>query len=529
MSALVEPAHDFRVLIFAPARRDSAVTCDLLSRARLACQPCVTIGDLCRELERGAGALLLTEEALDDPELPQLAAALKLQPAWSDLPVMLLARGNRSQAMLRMLRLLESLGNVTLLDRPIRIPAVISIVRAALRARARQYEMRDVLVALRTARDEAEAANRLKDEFLATLSHELRTPLNAILGWVSMLRRAPISQERLPIILEVIERNAKAQADLISDVLDVSRIITGRLRLNPESVLVPELVKYAIESIRPAAEAKALSVAVHAADAGRPIHGDRERLQQVLWNLLSNAVKFTPAGGRIDIHVRNRDSEVEIAVSDTGIGLAPDFVPFAFDRFRQADQSFTRTQGGLGLGLSIVKHIVELHGGRVSVESDGKGKGATFRVRLPVEGLAPVPPPRSPDDCALDAVDLRGRAILVVDDDPSTRELLSEMLTHCHARVVTADNARAALEQVEGEMPALMIADVGMPGEDGLTMMSRVRSLPHDCGGDVPAIALSAYARAEDRTAALSAGFNEFLTKPATAEDVLRTVQQLLS
>jgi CheY-like chemotaxis protein len=203
-------------------------------------------------------------------------------------------------------------------------------------------------------------------------------------------------------------------------------------------------------------------------------------------------------------------------------------VPFAFDRFRQADQSFTRTHGGLGLGLSIVKHIVELHGGRVSVESGGPGNGATFRVMLPVEGLTPASPLRSPDDCALSQIDLGGRAILVVDDDPSTRELLSEVLTHCHARVMIADSARAALEQVEGETPALVIADIGMPGEDGLTMMARVRKLPHDRGGDVPAIALSAYARAEDRTAAFSAGFNEFLTKPATAEDVLQTVQQLL-
>src|SRR6266545_4626117 len=367
MPALVEPAHDLRVLIFAPVHRDSAVTCDLLTRAAIACHPCRTIAEVCRELEHDAGALLLTEEALDDPELSQLASALKLQPAWSDVPVLLFARGDRSQALLRTLRLLESLGNVTLLDRPMRVTAVISTIRAALRARARQYEMRDVLVALRTARDEAEAANRLKDEFLATLSHELRTPLNAILGWVSMLRRAPIAKDRLSNILEVIERNAKAQADLISEVLDVSRIITGRLRLNPESVLVPELVQCAIDTIKPAADAKALTVVVHAADAVRPIHGDRERLQQVLWNLLSNAVKFTPAGGRIDIQICHRDSEVEIAVSDTGVGLAPDFVPFAFDRFRQADQSFTRTYGGLGLGLSIVKHIVELHGGRVSV------------------------------------------------------------------------------------------------------------------------------------------------------------------
>lgn len=528
MTAVSGSALDLRVLIFAPVGRDAGLTCDLLTRHDIPCESCRTITHLCEEMERGAGAVLLTEEALDDRDLPALASALAHQPGWSDIPVLLFAGGDRSQALLRTLNLLESLGNVTLLDRPMRVAAVISTVRAALRARTRQYEMRDVLVVLHTARDEAEAANRLKDEFLATLSHELRTPLNAILGWVSMLRRAPIAPARVPSILEVIERNAKAQADLISEVLDVSRIITGRLRLNPESVVVSQLVQDAIESIRPAAEAKSLSIVVHAAPDLRPIHGDRERLQQVMWNLLSNAVKFTPMGGRIEVRTGHRNSAIEIAVTDTGIGLTPEFVPFAFDRFRQADQSFTRTHGGLGLGLSIVKHIVELHGGHVAVESDGPGKGATFRVTLPVEAVATTTAAAAADDEALPAVDLEGLAILVVDDDPSTRELLTEVLRQCHAHVVTADSARAAFEQVQGETPALMIADIGMPDEDGLTMMTRVRRLPPERGGTVPAIALSAYARAEDRMAALSAGFNEFLTKPASPSAVLRTVQHLL-
>lgn len=521
-------ASDLRVLIFAPVGRDAVLTRDLLARASIVGEVCETMASLCGELEAGAGAVLITEEALDDRELPLLSAALKQQPGWSDVPVLLFAGGDRSQALLRTLRLLDELRNVTLLDRPIRVTAVISTVRAALRGRERQYELRDVLVALHAARDDAERANRLKDEFLATLSHELRTPLNAVLGWVSLLRRAPVSAERLPHILEVIERNAQAQARLIGDVLDVSRIITGRLRLNCEVLLPNELIAGAIENIRPAADAKNIEIRMHVPEDVRPIHADRQRLQQVLWNLLSNAVKFTPSGGRLSVRTRHLDSQVEIAVTDTGIGLAPEFVPFAFDRFRQADQTFTRTHGGLGLGLAIVKHLVELHGGHVIADSEGLGRGTTFRVVLPVEAIVEAP---AVHDAAqeLPLVDLSGRSILVVDDDASTRELLTELLSHCHARVETADSARAALDRVEHELPALIIADIGMPEEDGLSMMARLRRLPPERGGTLPAIALSAYARAEDRAAALGAGFSDFLTKPATPDEVLRAVQHLLS
>ena len=520
-------AHELRVLVFAPVGRDAVLTRDLLARASIAGEVCPTMTGLAEQLEHGAGAVVLTEEALDDPLLSRLSAALAQQPAWSEVPILLFAGGDRSQALLRTLAALDDLRNVTLLDRPVRVAAVVSTVRAALRARERQYELRDVLVALHAARGEAERANRLKDEFLATLSHELRTPLNAVLGWVSMLRQAPVSAERLAHILEIIERNAQAQARLIGDVLDVSRIITGRLRLNREPVLPQDLVESAIENVRPAAEAKKIEIRVHMDDM-RPMHADRERMQQVLWNILSNSVKFTPSGGRLDVRTRHLDSQVEISVTDTGVGLEPAFLPFVFDRFRQADQTFTRTYGGLGLGLAIVKHLVELHGGNVSAESEGVGKGSTFRVLLPVEAIADSRPDHDEAAGALPSLDLSGRSILVVDDDASTRELLAEILAHCHAHVETADSARAALQCVEQHPPALIIADIGMPGEDGLSMMGRLRRLPPEHGGTLPAIALSAYARAEDKAAALSAGFSDFLTKPATPQDVIRAVQLLL-
>ena len=524
------PADEERVLVFAPIGRDAALTESLLSGNDLRCAICTTIAGLIEGLDAGAGAVLLTEEALDDRALPELAAALQAQPAWSDIPVLLFAGGDRSQALLRTLTMLDTLGNVTLLDRPIRVAAVLSTIRAALRARRRQYELRDVLIALRNARDEAERANRLKDEFLATLSHELRTPLNAILGWVSMLRRTAVPPERRPHVYEVIERNALAQTQLIADVLDVSRIITGRLRLTRTEVDVPALVSTAVDSIRPAADARGLRLVMDVDRSLQDIVGDRERLQQVLWNLLSNAVKFTPPGGTVTARAVAVVGGIEIAIADTGAGVSAEFLPFAFDRFRQADQSFTREHGGLGLGLAIVKHIVELHGGRVSAESPGVNQGTTFRVFLPSRAEATITAPEShrPERDAVEDLDLDGRSILVVDDDPATRELLFELLTHCRATVFTAASAQAAVDMIGRSVPTLLIADIGMPGQDGISMMREIRRLPPDRGGRVPAIALSAYARAEDRSSALRAGFSDFVAKPARPEDVLRAVQQLL-
>jgi signal transduction histidine kinase len=375
---------DRRTLVHAPVGRDAALTEEVLKRADLPCQICGGISELCEEFERGAGAIILTEEVLDRPGLRLLTRALDLQPAWSDVPVLLFAGGEQSRASLRTLQTLELLRNVTLLDRPVRLTALVSTLRAALRARERQYELRDVLMALRAARDEAERANRLKDDFLATLSHELRTPLNAILGWVSMLQNGQAPPDRLAHALGVIRRNADLQAQIVADVLDMSRIITGRMQLAVEPLDLGGIIASAVETIRPAADAKELTIGVDVAEGIPTIHGDGARLQQILWNLLSNAVKFTPVGGRIAVSARRGGMGVLLSVADTGAGLDVDFLPYAFDRFRQGDQSFTRTQGGLGLGLAIVKHLVELHGGQVTAYSEGPNTGATFVVELPV-------------------------------------------------------------------------------------------------------------------------------------------------
>jgi signal transduction histidine kinase/CheY-like chemotaxis protein len=528
-----DQVNELRVLIFAPVGRDAALTSELLGRASIPCHVCNSLAELCVEIERGAGAVLLTEESLDHPQLADLTTTLEQQPAWSDISVLLFAGSDRSQASLRTLRLLEMLRNVTLLDRPIRVAAVISTVRAALRGRRRQHELRDVLVELHAAREDAERANRLKDEFLATLSHELRTPLNAILGWVSMLRQGKADNSQLTRILGIIDRNARAQSQLVNDVLDVSRMVTGRMILERGTVRLARVVSNAIESIKPAADAKDITLRVNISDDLAPVLGDAERLQQVCWNLLANAVKFTPENGRIDVRVARAGSHVEVAISDTGIGLSADFLPFAFERFRQGDQSITRTHGGLGLGLAIVKHLVDLHGGQVSAESAGEGQGATFRVRLPVQGLVtdeswhPEEGPRPTAGAAADA-DFEDRLILVVEDDLSTRELLTALLTSCNARVSAAQSAQEAMSLLEGEVPAAIVADLGMPGEDGLSLMKRIRELPESQGGAVPSLALSAYTRGEDRARALVAGFDEFLTKPALPDDLVRAVERLL-
>jgi signal transduction histidine kinase len=375
--------NPLRVLIHAPVGRDAGLTAELLQRASIACHVCHSLPELCEALADGAGAILLTEEALSNAAGQKLAEALEAQPAWSDISVLLFAGNDREPSSLRAIRKLEILRNVTLLERPVRVTAVISTVQAALRGRQRQYELRDVLGALHRARGEAESANRLKDEFLATLSHELRTPLNAILGWVSMLRQNAVDPDDVARVLGIVERNAAVQVQLIADVLDVSRMITGKIRLRLEPTPLAQVAQDAIDSVMPGADAKGVTINLEAVEP-LVVNGDRERLQQVLWNLLSNAVKFTSAGGNIRVGLARSGGAAEMTVADSGIGLPRDFLPFAFDRFRQADQSFTRSAGGLGLGLAIVKHLVEMHGGDVAAESDGPGTGAVFRVRLPL-------------------------------------------------------------------------------------------------------------------------------------------------
>ena len=518
----------FAVRIFAPIGRDAALTRDLLERSGIASEVCPTVDALCQGIRAGAAAIILTEEIFEQDGVGQISEALSTQPAWSDIAILLFAGSEGRPASTLTVEALERLPNVTLLDRPIRIGVVVSIVRASIRARARQLEVRDLLTALEAARSESERASRLKDEFLATLSHELRTPLNAILGWTAMLHGGQLDGDRARRGLEVIDRNARAQVQLVEEVLDMSRIITGKLRVDLRPVLLQDVIDSAVEALKPAADAKRITIEWTRRLDPLVVRADADRLQQIFWNLLSNAVKFTAQEGRISIRLAAEGSHVRVRVTDTGIGIEPQFAPYAFDRFRQADQSATRTHGGLGLGLAIVKHLVELHGGRVMVESPGLGQGATFTVVLPIPAILEAQPSSATAaNGDLFAVQLPARRLLVVDDDAATRELLATLFGQAAADVRVAGSVPAALEAIAADPPEVMIADIGLPGEDGYSLMRRVRALPPPAG-TVPAIALSAYTRVEDREAAYAAGFDRFVGKPALPQDLLRAVDDLL-
>jgi PAS domain S-box-containing protein len=392
-------------------------------------------------------------------------------------------------------------------------------------------ERKMLLESERHARAAAERASQMKDEFLATLSHELRTPLSAILGWAYVLRAKSPGSEELNKGLETIERNARMQTQLIEDLLDMSRITSGKVRLDVQPVHAASLVESALEAVRPAAEAKGIRLERTLDPRAGSVSGDPSRLQQVVWNLLTNAIKFTPRGGRVHVVLERINSHVEISVADTGVGIDPEFIAHVFDRFRQADGSTTRRFGGLGLGLAIVKNLTELHGGAVRAHSAGSGQGSTFTVQLPL-GVVPrdpdAPARQRPSDEQgtpdYGLVDLSGIRVLVVDDQGDARDLVGRVLSECKAEVITAADAAEALALVERERPHVLVSDIGMPDVDGYELLKRVRALGVKHGGAVPAIALTAFARSEDRTRALNKGFRVHVSKPVEPAELIATV-----
>jgi PAS domain S-box-containing protein len=681
----VEGASSLRVLVLAPADADASVIANVLGEADIHAVACGSFAQLCEEFAAGAGAVLITEEALfgDMPEL--LAERLADQEPWSDLPLIAMTSpANDAQWAEVLSNLFGTAGNLTLLERPCRAATLVSIVQVALRARRKQYEVRELLksehaawikaeaslqqaqrsdaarklneerlhlaaqtaglgiwtinlatraVAItdlgktllgfapeeavslealrprvhpedvatveqrvsaalsddqdcevecrvrwsdggwhwlllhgrlsrswngqplhmtgvcqditarkqahslrerlleseRAARTEAERVTRMKDEFLATISHELRTPLNAITGWVAILRTGRASLSDQSKGLEVIDRNTRLQAQLISDMLDMSRIISGKMRIEVQNVDLTMILDSAIESIRPTLAAKNLRI--ETSYRCRPCHtlGDGSRLQQIMWNLLANAAKFTPPGGRIDVGLRQRDDAIEVEVCDTGNGIDPAFLPHLFERFRQADGSSRRSHGGLGLGLSIVRHLAELHGGSVEAHSDGLGKGARFCVRFPLQAALPQAPVTSfqrqelpnAQEASVDPADLDGLHVLVVDDDADALDLAARILSDSAARVSTAASVADALVKLRDERPDLIISDVSMPERDGFDLVRSVRAMPPEEGGGTPMLALTALARASDRELALECGFDDHLTKPIEPAQLL--------
>jgi PAS domain S-box-containing protein len=410
----------------------------------------------------------------------------------------------------------------------------VALVFKDVTARKQVEQERERLLQLEgTAREQAEEASRLRDEFLATLSHELRTPLTAMLGWVQLLRAGRLPPEKHMRALETVERSARAQAQLIDDLLDISRILVGKLRLEVVPLELRSVVEAVLETVRPAADAKDIRLQATLDSLGL-VMGDAQRLQQVVWNLLSNAVKFTPRGGRVQVLVARRDSSVDITVSDTGQGIAPEFQPHVFERFRQEDGGSTRMHGGLGLGLSIVRQLVEMHGGTVSVFSAGEGQGTSFTVRLPlaVARRQTVHVPESLQ-VSMSAAgfscppELDGLQLLVVEDETDTREMLVTLLEGCGARVRAAGSVAEALRLLAAERPDVLLSDIGMPEEDGYVLIERLRALPPEAGGDLPAVALTAYARTEDRTRALLSGFSTHVPKPVEPLELLAVIASL--
>ncbi|MGA9773445.1 MAG: ATP-binding protein [Blastocatellia bacterium] len=526
-----------RVLVLAPVGRDAALTCRILTEEGIASYLCRDIDELCRELISGAGAALVTEEALDSSAIKRLISTLDQQPLWSDLPLILFTSTKEGARFF-----LETAGpqlNLTILERPINIAIVISAVQSALRARHRQYQMRELLLRMETANKAMENANKAKDEFLATISHELRTPLNAMLGWIGMLRSGKLDELTTAHALEVFERNAKSQAQLIEDLLDVSRIISGKLRLDVQPIDVSSVVRLAIDVVRPAADAKEVRLQIILDPQAGPVSGDPGRLQQVIWNLLSNAVKFTPRGGRVQVRVARVDSYAEITVSDTGQGISPEFLPYVFDRFRQADSTLTRKYGGMGLGLAIVRHLVELHGGTVSALSGGQNQGSTFTVKLPVmlahhaASIRPDPVERNqvvasaeiPFECP---PTLEGFRLLVVEDEPDARDLLTTILQQCKAEVKGVASAADAMRELKEWSPDVLVSDIQMPGEDGYSFIKKVRLLETERAANVPAIALTAHARVEDRMRALSSGYDAHIAKPIEPAELITIIASLV-
>lgn len=509
-----------------PTGRDAELVRSTLAGVKIESDICADADSLFAALDENAGTVLVAEEALQPDVLKGFAETLERQPVWSDLPIIIFSSQSRSAEML-----LENLGgriNVTIVERPIRITMLISAVRGALRARQRQYQTRDLLFQL-------EQADKQKDLFLATLSHELRTPLNSILGWIQILRGREVDAEATKHALEVIERNAHSQSEMISDILFVSRIITGKLEIKHEPVDIAQVVRSVVEMMSPVAAARKLELSIDAEGfAPAPLEGDAERLQQVFLNLLTNATKFTPEGGRVIVRLRRTDSNIEISVEDTGQGINPQFLPYVFERFRQADSTYTRRIGGLGLGLAIVRHLVELHGGTVRAYSEGRDRGSVFTITLPIAetsrlGAARVESNgRRSEPFPKAAAALRGSTALLVEDDADSREMLTMTLEMCGVRVISVESAAEALDSIKQLRPDFLISDIGLPGQDGYDLIRKLRSLPPGEGGETPAIALTGYVSVQDRNLALDAGYQDHLPKPIDTNKLIELLARLV-
>jgi len=529
------------VLILAPRGRDAAVVTQVLSSLPAELAVCASLKELAGRLGDEAAAAVVTEETLGDEGSGLLQEWVANQPSWSDFPFVVLATRQAGRRSAAAAAVLARLGNEVLLERPLNVDTLVSAVNSALRSRRRQFEARGQLQryeaiglenhrlyeAERQARAEAEAANRAKDEFLATLSHELRTPLSAILGWTYVLQQRRAELGDLARGIDTIERNARSQARLIEDLLDMSRIVAGKISLDLQTVVPAQLLEQVTASLQPAAQAKGIAIRTDLASAMTPIVADAQRFLQVFRNLVTNAIKFTPDGGTVHVLAQADGDGMAFSVADDGIGIASDFLPHVFERFRQADSSTTRSQAGLGLGLAIVKRLVELHGGTVEAHSAGSGRGARFTVRLPA--ALPAAPPRP----QADAPAAGGRAeegvlhdvkVLLVEDDADGREVVDQLLRDNGAQVVPVDSAVRAIDALRRGLFDIVLSDIGMPDVDGIELLRRIRH----SGNLIPAVALTAFARPEDAQRVLDCGYATHLSKPVEPPALIAAIAEVV-
>jgi signal transduction histidine kinase/ActR/RegA family two-component response regulator len=507
-----------RVLVLAPIGRDASIAVAVLSEAGIASEACPDIETLCGMLTEGAGAALLTEEALSPAATRRLVDVLSPQPPWSDLPLVVLTSGGETTA--KSLDTLKMLGsvNATLLERPVRQITLVKTVQMALRGRRRQYEVRDHLAARERARLEAEAANSAKDTFLAMLAHELRNPLSAVRNAVATAR---LDESRRPRALEIAWRQSDQLGRLIDDLLDVARVTQGRITLRKKRVRLADVIEEAVESMRPFIESRGLTLRVALAREPIRVEADPARLEQVFVNLLSNAAKYTKAGGQIDVVVEPQGEEVAVRIRDTGIGIAPEMLPRLWDLFMQADRTLDRAQGGLGIGLTVTRRLVELHGARIEAQSQGLGQGAEFVVTLPALPTMEERRPTAPAE----SIPQRTARVLVVEDNADTAESLTMFLELLGHRVRAAYDGVAALDAARANVPDVMLVDIGLPGMDGYEVARRVRRDPDL--KQVVLVALTGYGQEEVKHQAMAAGFDYHLVKPVNPDALHGLVARL--
>jgi signal transduction histidine kinase len=521
MSTEAQRALQERVLIYPPTRRDGEVTCQLLARARVGCHVCASLRHLAADVDAGVGAVMLTDSALGDPDIALLHAALGRQPGWSDAPVLLLAQGRDLSAPAS--HALARLSNVTLLDRPVSARSMVSAVLSALRSRQRQYQIRDQLERQRIAEQALVEADRRKDEFLATLAHELRNPLAPIRTAMHVLARVPGDSPEAPRLRAMMERQLEQLVKLIDELLDVSRIATGKVLLQRERVDLRRVMDTALEASRPLVESAGLELHVDGPDAPAWVVGDPFRLAQVVSNLINNSAKYTPHGGRVDVVLDTAPGEAVVRVTDNGVGIPRDMLDRVFDMFTQVDRTLDRAQGGLGIGLSLVRRLVDLHGGSVIADSAGLDRGSTFTVRLPT---VDAPDTDAGHDAAHDAVAARRRVrVLVVDDNVDAADALAMQLEHSGHYTRTAYTGAAALQAAEEFDPEVVLCDIGMPGMDGHAVATRLRADRRH--GSTVLVALTGWGSEEDRRRTRRTGFDFHLVKPVSGQAVDEILSRL--